>query len=212
MVPIVLAVGHDQCFRLGPLLASVRANVKSSKVVLLTDAVPSSEEAFDQVVVVPSDLVSISGPYKRISKHTYYRLFIDQLLPDLDKCIYLDWDVIVLKDISDLLDGDGWLLRGVSINNNGYLNAGVLGMHFTEEFRFCMDVARSRIGHCADDQVCLNEGFAGKTSEVSWDYNCMIGCVEPTESTRVLHYLGPNKPWTVHPSVKYWFRYGGFEW
>lgn len=36
----------------------------------------------------------------------YYRLFIADLLPDCDKCIYLDVDIIVLKDLSKLYNID----------------------------------------------------------------------------------------------------------
>lgn len=39
-----------------------------------------------------------------ISMATYYRLLLPQILPDHDKCLYLDGDIIVNGDIRDLLD------------------------------------------------------------------------------------------------------------
>lgn len=33
-------------------------------------------------------------------------MHIDECFPELEKCIYLDFDVIVCDDISDLLDGE----------------------------------------------------------------------------------------------------------
>lgn len=212
MVDVVLAVGSQQVLTAcRPLIRSIRQNIPNAYIHLLTDGVVE-DGLVDNVVVVANDMITVSGPYPRISVHTYYRLFIDKLLPDVKKCIYLDWDTIVLKDISDLLEGDDWVIRGVSINHTKYLNAGVLAFNFTEEARRCMDVARSCIGEFADDQICLNRGFAGKTEEVGFEYNCMIGCLEPTDDTRVLHFLGPAKPWHSHPSIKYWFIFGGYDW
>ena len=36
------------------------------------------------------------------SKSTYYRLFIPDLFPGLDKALYLDSDVVLLGDVSEL--------------------------------------------------------------------------------------------------------------
>lgn len=41
----------------------------------------------------------------RITGHTFYRLFLDEIIPET-KCIYLDFDTIVMDNISELLDGD----------------------------------------------------------------------------------------------------------
>ena len=38
------------------------------------------------------------------SKSTYYRLFIPDLFPGLDKALYLDSDVVLLGDVSELYD------------------------------------------------------------------------------------------------------------
>lgn len=211
MVDIVLAVNSGSVGYVRAMVNSIRANVRDPYIHLLTDGDFPQKSWFDNVVVVGRDLLKVDGPYRRITNHTYYRLYIDRLLPQLTKCIYLDWDVIVLKDISDLLDGSDWLIKGVSINGTGYLNAGVIALNLTDECRACMDIARERIGLSPDDQDCLNRGFADKTTMVSFDYNCMLGCIEPTESTRVLHYLGPHKPWHSHPAVRYWFDYGGCD-
>ena len=40
------------------------------------------------------------------SKSTYYRLFIPDLFPGLDKALYLDSDVVLLGDVSELYDVD----------------------------------------------------------------------------------------------------------
>lgn len=40
------------------------------------------------------------------SKETYYRLALQEMLPDLDKILYLDSDIIVKADVADLYDTD----------------------------------------------------------------------------------------------------------
>ncbi|KIO93494.1 hypothetical protein N624_2864 [Levilactobacillus brevis] len=44
----------------------------------------------------------------------YFRLFIAELFPKLDKALYLDADTVVLKDVGELFDtqlGDTWLAQ-----------------------------------------------------------------------------------------------------
>lgn len=77
-----------------------------------------------------------------ISKETYYRLFAADLLPEYDKLLYLDCDVIVLSDLAalytqelgDRLIGavcdyrfDGtYAQRVLGVSTEAYINAGVL--------------------------------------------------------------------------------------
>lgn len=71
------------------------------------------------------EYISISTNYfqnvkmlmQHISKPTYYRLLIPMLLPELDKCVYLDGDTICLCDIKELF--------AVELENN--LLAGAMG-------------------------------------------------------------------------------------
>ena len=44
------------------------------------------------------------------SKTTYYRLFIPNMFPNLDKALYLDADIIVPGDISELYNIDLYIL------------------------------------------------------------------------------------------------------
>lgn len=44
--------------------------------------------------------------HKHFTEETYYRFFLPKLLPDLDKIIYLDCDVICIGDISNLYKTD----------------------------------------------------------------------------------------------------------
>ena len=48
------------------------------------------------------------------SKTTYFRLFIAEMFPEIDKAIYIDSDTVVLGDIAQLYDydlGDAYVER-----------------------------------------------------------------------------------------------------
>ncbi len=85
-----------------------------------------------------------------ISNATFYRLFISELLPEYDKIIYLDSDILVLGDLSELFEYDiqDYILAGVidwdcqeklkssearqteiGIDLDIYINAGILLMN-----------------------------------------------------------------------------------
>lgn len=211
MTNIVVAIDNKSIGYIKPLLNSIYKNIKEPFIYILTDGpidiLDENIKKITNIIIVDSNLINIDGPYKRITKHTYYRCFLDLLIPNIKKCIYLDWDIIVLKDISNLLLDDNFLIKGVSINNNNYINAGVLAFNFTNECKECMNKVRNRIGYSPDDQDCINIGFDGKKTIISNEYNCMIGCLEPNDETKIIHFLGPVKPWHMHPSIKYWLKY-----
>ena len=88
------------------------------------------------------------------SKSTYYRLFIPTLYPELDKALYLDSDIVVLGDISELYNVDlgenllgavhdqavqntpefqEYVLNRIGVKNQeDYFNAGVLLMNLAK--------------------------------------------------------------------------------
>ena len=54
-----------------------------------------------------------------ITPATYYRLLLPELLPQYDKCLYLDSDIIVVGDVSEIYDAqkqDVWLTGVVAGN------------------------------------------------------------------------------------------------
>lgn len=75
-----------------------------------------------------------------ISKQTYYRYLIPELLPNLDKCLYLDSDIIVASSLNKLWNielGDNYVaavedlcweceIERQKFRLDGYFNAGVL--------------------------------------------------------------------------------------
>lgn len=155
------------------------------------------------------------------SKSTYYRLFIPELYPSLDKALYLDCDIVVLSDIAELYDlelGDnlvgaaadgfvqgiprlhGYVTARVGVRTpRDYFNAGVLLMNLKEmrnaafEERF-VDLISKVTFEVAQDQDYLNALCMGRCAAIGEEWNCMPGFTK-TEEHKLIHYNLDSKPW-----------------
>ncbi len=158
------------------------------------------------------------------SKTTYFRLFIPDLYPQYNKAIYLDCDIIVLGDISELYNqelGDNLLAAapddviqttkvfqeyaekvvGVSSYRN-YFNAGILLMNldefrkfnFQEKFLYLLETIKFVV---AQDQDYLNRLCKGKVKIIDkgWDRMPIATDNMPIENIKIIHYNLGQKPW-----------------
>ncbi|OEG71660.1 hypothetical protein ATZ36_13575 [Candidatus Endomicrobiellum trichonymphae] len=76
----------------------------------------------------------VSFGSKTASLANYYRLLITEILPNnVEKAIYLNYDIIVNKDISELwnISVDNYLAGCVNLGNN-YFNSGVMLLNLYE--------------------------------------------------------------------------------
>lgn len=133
-----------------------------------------------------------------ISVATYFRLFSTELLPELDKAIYLDCDILVRGSLYDLWNidmGDNYLAavyhpNSLSINNGafkrlnipveqGYFNAGVLLMNLKKWkedniYQKCMNFIRDYFENIRNhDQDVLNAVCGSKTLLLSCRWNML---------------------------------------
>lgn len=145
-----------------------------------------------------------NGPYGRITGHTYHRLFLDEYFPNINKCIWLDFDTIVLSDISDLLDGDDWEIKVYGVNNN-IINAGVIAFNFTDECKNKMAKCRDLIYKEKDDQRILNKVFGDTFYPMPIEYNAMS--FVDVKNPKIIHYVGDRKPWMIPNAYYYWLKY-----
>lgn len=155
---------------------------------------------------------------------TYFRLFLPELYPQFDKVLYLDSDVILVGDISELYNTDlgtnlvaaapddiiqknkvfqdyAELVVGVAKYQN-YFNAGVLLMNldelrkfkFQEKFLYLLEKVKFSV---AQDQDYLNRLCKGRTTLVSHDWNVMPYVNDETkpEDIKLIHYNFAYKPW-----------------
>ena len=155
---------------------------------------------------------------EHITKETYFRYMIAEVLPNIDCVLYLDGDTIVNGDISELFDTDltNYYCAGVNdiyIESVGYkktlgidglyINAGVILFNLDEMRK--TDIAEKLFKLTAEnnfkyqDQDAINVVFKGKIKELDCVYNFkrvhQKAFPEKTPLAKIIHYVGPNKPW-----------------
>lgn len=153
----------------------------------------------------------------------FFRLFIPEMFPEYDKGIYLDSDIVVPGDISELFEVDlgdnligacrdnsirdipelvAYTDRGVGVGIDRYINSGVLLMNLKGlrekhlERRFLELLATYHFDNIAPDQDYLNVLCHGKITylDASWDAMPVQG--KPAmENPRLIHYNLFAKPW-----------------
>ena len=170
-----------------------------------------------------------------ISIATYYRLFLSEVLPlNIEKCIYLDCDMIVEDDILELWNSDiNDYLAGVvedecSKSNverlklpveNNYFNAGMLVLNLKRIREF--NLAENAINYfnknknliTLQDQDILNGIFNGKCKYVDlrWNINTPAYMREKANHyyNRDIEAYAIKNPGIIHftGSYKPWFTY-----
>jgi len=183
--------------------------------------VPIDENMFEDYAKVKT--------HKYISVATYYRLKAPSLLPNIDKIIYFDCDVVVNTSLKPLFDIDisDYLLAGVSDNkkrmvkeNPTYVNAGVLVMNLekmrqnnTEE-EFYNYTKKNINTITKGDQEIINEVCKDKIKVIDSQWNVQtsnfVNRSDYTVEPKIIHYLSKEKPWkfgSFSYHKNYWFKY-----
>lgn len=172
-----------------------------------------------------------------ITRETYFRYMIAEVLPNISRVLYLDGDTIVNGDICELFDTDltNYYCAGVSdiyIESVGYkktlgldglyINAGVILFNLDEMRR--TNIAEKLFKLTAEnnfkyqDQDVINIAFNGKIKELDCVYNFKRDhqktFPQKTSSAKIVHYVGPNKPWrkfTLNRVKILWYKYGSLS-
>lgn len=173
-----------------------------------------------------------------ITKETYYRYLIAELLPNVDKILYLDGDTIVNGDISELFDIDLFGVycagvRDIFIDGSGYkkelnldglyINAGVILFNLAEIRKSGIVEKLFNLTGKNDfkyqDQDAINIAFNGRIKELDCIYNFkrihQKAFPEKTASAKIIHYVGPNKPWkrfSLNRLKRLYFKYERILW
>jgi len=193
---------------------------------------------------VSIDFVDISDEVERIrarlkdvyhfSVVTYYRLFIASLFPKYDKVLYLDCDIVVLGDVSELFNIDlgqnilgaapeGFVRstrefrlyaeKALGVDPDGYVNAGVLLMNLAEfrknriEQKFIELISEYDFDLLDPDQAYLNHLCLGKIHVLpsSWNKEPMPHVMEGKKN--IVHFALYKKPWQYDDVL-----YGEYFW
>ncbi len=164
------------------------------------------------------------------TKTTYYRLFIPNMFPNLDKALYLDVDIIVPGDISKLYNTDlennlvgavpdmavqntpafiDYVENALGVKAENYFNAGILLMNlkemrawgFEEKFINLLSTYSFRV---AQDQDYLNVLTSGRIKYVdnSWNVQPVPGNICKFDEINLIHYNMLWKPW-IYDNIDY---------
>jgi lipopolysaccharide biosynthesis glycosyltransferase len=191
----------------------------------------------------PVDFSSFTNysPAPHISKMTYARLLLPQLLPTTDKVLYLDSDILVLKDLGPLWNADvgNAVLAAVldplddhiKCNKPGlekaprvtrYFNAGVL---LIDLVRWRSERISERAIEYLDnfplspfsDQDALNVACDGRWKELGPEWNFQQGPTQNIEPVvpglqpSIVHFVTSHKPWKPSSLSPYAACYDAFR-
>lgn len=158
------------------------------------------------------------------TKTTYFRLFVPDLYPQYSKALYLDSDITITGDISELYNTDmgsnlvagvpdgavqtidvfkEYVEKVVGVRDyNNYFNAGILVMNlselrkfkFQEKFLYLLENVKFAV---AQDQDYLNRLCKGRVKIIEnvWNAMPMPELGIDAEDVKLVHYNLNYKPW-----------------
>ncbi|AOO73098.1 glycosyltransferase [Ligilactobacillus salivarius] len=233
-VSITLCIDENLVEHVGVLLYSISVNTSSfvdvyiihdnlsySSLEKLTELDKSFPTIKINIIKIPDNIqnqlnkISLEG--NKLPVTSCYRFILADLLPSLDRIIYLDVDTLVLRDLTELwrTDLEGkfiGVVKDALINLNvaqkivserkSYFNSGMLLMDLNlfRKYDICNDLVDFAIDvaeYCEyGDQDILNYYFIDgyKLLDIKW--NCGRELLEDREKeVGIVHFYGLEKPW-----------------
>ncbi|MEM8747198.1 MAG: alpha-2,3-sialyltransferase [Actinomycetota bacterium] len=139
----------------------------------------------------------------------------------LDRCVYVDADMIVRSSIDELFHGTGFAAvpdHGIEINHDTF-NSGLFAFEPSfDTFADMLERIATTDSYDGGDQGFLNEYFAGDWQRLDHDFNVNKRWfrhhpnLARLETSRVIHFVGV-KPWQFEQTGRYdelyreWFRH-----
>lgn len=193
--------------------------------------------ALEQEMFDDAPIQTVEGGVSHISPAAYYRLCLPSLLPQEEKVIYLDCDLICRASLAPLLalDMEGDWVRGVQdidaachrrrLGLRRYVCSGVLLLDLAawrreRVERRCLDFLRTSPERIVlHDQDVINVVCQGHLGYLDKTWNAqacatrlgrMSGFNELGKRAAVVHFIGSRKPWQAgctHPFRAEYFRY-----
>lgn len=163
------------------------------------------ESMFEEYKVVPT--------LQHISFATFYRLKLTTLLPEVDKVIYLDCDMVAVSSLKNLFETDfennyacGVIDIGKKLlrKNPNYVNAGMLffNLNLMRKDRVeekYLDYIKSGQRLRYADQDIINGTMLGRIKIVDEEWNVQSSNFTNrssyTNNPRIIHFIAKRKPW-----------------
>lgn len=254
IIPIFFAIDNDYCKYFSVALASLLDNASPDyfyKIHVIYEGVtPENQERLKKLEKPYSEIIfsemnknlevikDKEGTRLRCENFTltiFFRLFIPVMFPQYDKGIYLDSDITVLGDISQLyhtdlgdnliggvVDKSVWELKPITnyylkasgVDYHEYINSGVLLMNLKalrerkldEKFLYLHE--KYAFDSCCPDQDYLNVLCQGKITFIDRIWNTMPAKGQDEgEKPCLIHYNLYEKPWHYKD-----VNYGSYFW
>lgn len=202
--------------------ASIESLLKynpQANIIIFTESEKVKKEFGEKYIVkdikYPKDF-HFDGVTSKLTKASYFRLFLPDNLPDYDRILYLDVDTLILGDISMFQYYNCEYLMGATVLNSNYLslpqqdkyiNAGVLLMNLKalREDNFFDKVSKFRMKdykgvRWLHDQTIINSVYSDKIELFPTKYNTFLADYENLQlycywnDVRILHFTGNSKP------------------
>lgn len=248
-IPIFFTIDDSYAPYLGVAIKSIIENASKEynyKIIVLNQGL--TEENIEKISSLAQDGFEIKFVYMKDGLETitdrvenrlrcdyftltiYFRLFIPDMFPEYDKGIYIDSDIVVPGDISELYNielGNNlvgacadksvvevpelakYMEEAVGVSRYEYVNSGVLLMNLKEmrekEFskRFLELLNKYHFDCIAPDQDYLNAICNGKILYLDEVWDAMpTDDKEPLPNPKLIHYNLFQKPW-CYDNIQY---------
>ena len=232
-INVCLACDENYSKYAGVVIASILSNAKASdefNIYLLDGGI--SEARKEQILSLKSikncniSFVAVNledfEEYKKVCTHQYitltacYRLKLASLLPNVDKIIYFDCDIIVNSELGELFntDNSGYALlcvrdtnRKMLKQNPKYFNSGMLVLnldywrknHIEAEL---LQYAKDNVDKITKgDQELLNAVLIDRIKIIDDEWNVQSSNFTNrssyTNNPKIIHFVSKNKPWSA---------------
>ena len=249
-IPIFFASNDKYVPYLDVAISSIIANASKENnyeiIILKTDISEENQNKLlihnkENITIKFYDVKEILEPIKKTlpdmfyyTLAAYYRLFIETAFPQYDKAIYLDCDLVVLTDISELYNKDigdnlvaavheqntyrdpnftGYVENILGIPPHTYFNSGVMLMNL-KQFRkskvqkmFLHMLTTYNFDCLAPDQEYLNVICHNRVKYLPTGWNKHSFPEPPEGELKICHYALANKPWHYEDTIN-----GEFFW
>jgi lipopolysaccharide biosynthesis glycosyltransferase len=165
-------------------------------------------------------------PKMHWSPATYYRMALPELMPQLSRVLYLDADILVLRDLRELWETDlagrpvgavkdEMISRALVAKGRpaDYFNSGVMLIDL-DLLRASGAMAKARAymlqhyeGLLIPDQHSLNLALSGQWAELDPIWNVQRQLMDQIADPGVLHFTMPEKPWLTDDGSPHFARY-----
>ena len=245
---IVLAANQAYVSYLETTIKSICSHMKQIKFYILNEDIPTDwfQLVDNHLEKIDSEIVNVRcssamfQDYKLPTAHLNYATYFRYLIPNHvveDRALYLDSDMIVTQDLSDLfeLDMQGYPVAAVEDlpTTSDKFNAGLLlidNKKWREEdvVKQLFDLTAQHHHEVYGDQGILNLAFQDNWYCLPLTYNLQVGSDSQQFTLgdmawydlfkgkpAVIHYTTGLKPWHQHHFNRFreeWWFYYGLEW